>query len=342
VRRPGRYESGELGLGTRDSEDYGLYLIYYSRSCARTREAPRLRSHGRLRARNIRSIERVARPGQWSSAAGLPDFLPRKLPLSHGRIPMWTDAARRAVSRIRNRTTVTHRERHAENAQDPRAGPSALVRQAPRDQLQHRLPVEPGFAIVGLCGAGDSSLGPRCHYASLRRHDGQTAAQFIGFRHPQQHILRNKLERCRPSAQPARRRRGAVLDPRNVAAASGIVDVCRAHGRRSPWTRPSRWGTYGRPASGAQVSLRSHECFVVGTFSNSLAGIGGASASLESFPARALALSGGARTCSRVRLAVNVASSAPPSRVLRALPRCASTCGERRRLRQGAHRVWAT
>src|SRR3954452_23420635 len=132
--------------------------------------------------------------------------------------------------------------------------------------------------IGGLCGAGDVILVDRDSHASIYDATRQTAAQVIGFRHNSPDSLRRKLERL-----PAHERNRLVVVEGlysirgDVAPLRDIVDVCRGHGAYLLVDEAHSLGTYGPTGLGCaeQQGVLDEVDFVVGTFSKSLAGIGG-------------------------------------------------------------------
>ena len=132
--------------------------------------------------------------------------------------------------------------------------------------------------IGGLCGAGDVILIDSDSHASIYDATRQTAAQVIGFRHNSAESLRKKLERL-----PAAGRNVLVVVEGlysirgDVAPLRAIVDVCRAHGAYILVDEAHSLGTYGRTGLGCaeDQGVLDEVDFVVGTFSKSLAGVGG-------------------------------------------------------------------
>jgi 8-amino-7-oxononanoate synthase len=135
------------------------------------------------------------------------------------------------------------------------------------------------LSLVGaLCGPEDVILIDRDSHASIYDATRQTASQVIGFRHNSPESLRKKLERL-----PATHRNRLVVVEGlysirgDVAPLREIVDVCRTHGAYLLVDEAHSLGTYGATGLGcaeAQGVLDQVD-FVVGTFSKSLAGIGG-------------------------------------------------------------------
>jgi 8-amino-7-oxononanoate synthase len=132
--------------------------------------------------------------------------------------------------------------------------------------------------IGGLCGAGDVILIDRDSHASIYDATRQTAAQVIGFRHNSPDSLRKKLERL----PPGERNRLVVVEGLysirgDVAPLREIVAVCRAHGAYLLVDEAHSLGTYGPTGLGCaeDQGVLDEVDFIVGTFSKSLAGIGG-------------------------------------------------------------------
>ncbi len=133
--------------------------------------------------------------------------------------------------------------------------------------------------VGGLCGPDDVILIDGDSHASIYDATRQTAAQVIGFRHNSPESLNKKLERL---PRHSGRNRLVVVEGLysirgDVAPLREIVDVCRTHGAYSLVDEAHSLGTYGDNGLGcaeAQGVLGEVD-FVVGTFSKSLAGIGG-------------------------------------------------------------------
>jgi 8-amino-7-oxononanoate synthase len=132
--------------------------------------------------------------------------------------------------------------------------------------------------IAGLCGPGDVIVIDSESHASIYDATRQSAAQVIAFRHNSPDSLRKKLERL-PAAG---RNRLVVVEGLysirgDVAPLRDIVDVCRAHDAYLLVDEAHSLGTYGRRGLGCaeDQGVLDHVDFVVGTFSKSLAGIGG-------------------------------------------------------------------
>ena len=132
--------------------------------------------------------------------------------------------------------------------------------------------------IGGLCGAGDVILVDRDSHASIYDATRQTAAQVIGFRHNSADSLRKKLERL-----PGQGRNVLVVVEGlysirgDVAPLREIVEVCRAYDAYILVDEAHSLGTYGPTGLGCaeDQGVLDEVDFVVGTFSKSLAGIGG-------------------------------------------------------------------
>jgi 8-amino-7-oxononanoate synthase len=132
--------------------------------------------------------------------------------------------------------------------------------------------------IGGLCGAGDVILIDGDSHASIYDATRQTAAQVIGFRHNSPESLRKKLERL---GSPDRNRlvvvEGLYSIRGDVAPLRDIVEVCRAHRAYLLVDEAHSLGTYGATGLGCaeDQGVLEQVDFLVGTFSKSLAGIGG-------------------------------------------------------------------
>src|SRR5581483_7352682 len=135
------------------------------------------------------------------------------------------------------------------------------------------------LAIIGaLCGAGDVILIDSHSHASIYDATRPTASQVIAFRHNSPESLRKKLERL-PAGE---RNRLVVVEGLysirgDVAPLREIVDVCRTYRAYLMVDEAHSLGTFGARGLGcaeAQGVLGEVD-FIVGTFSKSLAGIGG-------------------------------------------------------------------
>ncbi len=189
-----------------------------------------------------------------------------------------TDAARRAVleygtgttgSRTANGTLALHEELERELA-DWFGKRHAII---------FSTGYQANLSLVGsLCGAGDVILIDSDSHASIYDATRQTAAQVIGFRHNSAESLRKKLERL-----PAEGRNRLVVVEGlysirgDVAPLREIVAVCRAHGAYLLVDEAHSLGTYGPTGLGCaeDQGVLDEVDFVVGTFSKSLAGVGG-------------------------------------------------------------------
>ncbi len=132
--------------------------------------------------------------------------------------------------------------------------------------------------IGGLCGPGDVILIDSDSHASIYDATRQTASQVVAFRHNSPESLRRKLERL-PTGQRNRlvAVEGLYSIRGDVAPLGDIVDVCRAHGAYLLVDEAHSLGTYGPRGLGCaeEQGVLEHVDFIVGTFSKSLAGIGG-------------------------------------------------------------------
>ena len=132
--------------------------------------------------------------------------------------------------------------------------------------------------IGGLCGPGDVVLIDSDSHASIYDATRQTGSQVIGFRHNSPESLRRKLERL--GSHDTNRLvvvEGLYSIRGDVAPLKEIAAVCRAHGAYLMVDEAHSLGTYGPSGLGcaeAQGVLEQVD-FVAGTFSKSLAGIGG-------------------------------------------------------------------
>lgn len=226
----------------------------------------------------LTSIERVLSPGEVVIGGRSTLMFGSNNYLGLTLHPEVTDAARRAVleygtgttgSRTANGTLAVHEDLEREFA----------------DWFgkRHAMIFSTGYQanlslIGGLCGAGDVILIDGDSHASIYDATRQTAAQVIGFRHNSADSLRKKLERL-----PAHGRNRLVVVEGlysirgDVAPLREIVAVCRAHGAYLLVDEAHSLGTYGRTGLGCaeDQGVLDDVDFVVGTFSKSLAGIGG-------------------------------------------------------------------
>src|SRR6185369_16709061 len=132
--------------------------------------------------------------------------------------------------------------------------------------------------VGGLCGPGDVILIDSDSHASIYDATRQTASQVIGFRHNSPESLRKKLERL-PGAASNRLVvvEGLYSIRGDVAPLRDIVSVCRAHHAYLLVDEAHSLGTYGATGLGCaeDQGVLDEVDFIVGTFSKSLAGIGG-------------------------------------------------------------------
>jgi 8-amino-7-oxononanoate synthase len=132
--------------------------------------------------------------------------------------------------------------------------------------------------IGGLCGPGDVVLIDSDSHASIYDATRQTASQVVAFRHNSPESLRRKLERL---GGPDRNRlvvvEGLYSIRGDVAPLRDIASVCQAHGAYLLVDEAHSLGTYGANGLGCaeEQGVLEQVDFVVGTFSKSLAGIGG-------------------------------------------------------------------
>jgi 8-amino-7-oxononanoate synthase len=179
--------------------------------------------------------------------------------------------------------------------------------------------------IGGLGGPDDVILIDADSHASIYDATRQTASQVIAFRHNSPDSLRKKLDRL-----PKRGRNCLVVVEGlysirgDVAPLRDIVSVCQSYGAYLLVDEAHSLGTYGPTGLGcadAQDVLDKVD-FVIGTFSKSLAGIGGVCVSDHSelralhFLARAYVFtaSGSPSNIESVRAAVRVVRRHPELR----------------------------
>ena len=140
------------------------------------------------------------------------------------------------------------------------------------------------LSLIGaLCGAGDVILIDGDSHASIYDATRQTASQVIGFRHNSPESLQKKLERL-PRGQ---RNRLVVVEGLysirgDVAPLREIADVCGMYGAYLLVDEAHSLGTYGATGLGCaeDQGVLDRVDFIVGTFSKSLAGIGGVCVSI--------------------------------------------------------------
>ena len=179
--------------------------------------------------------------------------------------------------------------------------------------------------IGGLCGPDDVILIDGDSHASIYDATRQTPAQVVAFRHNSPESLRKKLERL-PAGQ---RNRLVVVEGLysihgDVAPLRDIVDVSRANGAYVLVDEAHSLGTFGATGLGCaeDQGVLDQVDFVVGTFSKSLAGVGGACVSDHAelralhFLARAYVFtaSGSPSNVASVRAAVRVIREHPELR----------------------------
>jgi 8-amino-7-oxononanoate synthase len=176
--------------------------------------------------------------------------------------------------------------------------------------------------IGGLCGAGDVILIDSDSHASIYDATRQTASQVIGFRHNSADSLRRKLERL-PRGE---RNRLVVVEGLysirgDVAPLVDIAAICRANGAYLLVDEAHSLGTYGARGLGCaeDQGVLDRVDFIVGTFSKSLAGIGGVCVS-DHAELRALRFLARAYVFTASGSPSNVASVAAAVRVIRQHP----------------------
>jgi 8-amino-7-oxononanoate synthase len=252
--------------------------------------------------------------------------------------PEVTDAARRAIleygtgttgSRTANGTLAIHEDLEREFA-DWFGKRHAII---------FSTGYQANLALIGgLCGAGDVILIDRDSHASIYDATRQAAAQVIGFRHNSPESLRKKLERL-----PAQGRNRLVVVEGlysicgDVAPLREIVDVCRAHGAYLLVDEAHSLGTYGRTGLGCaeDQGVLDEVDFIVGTFSKSLAGIGGVCVSNHG-ELRALHFLARAYVFTASGSPANVAGVSAAVKVVRAHPELRDQLWSNvRRMRQG-------
>jgi len=134
--------------------------------------------------------------------------------------------------------------------------------------------------IGGLCGPDDCILIDSDSHASIYDATRQTASKVIAFRHNSPESLNRKLERLGGGRNGRNHLvvvEGLYSIRGDVAPLREIVDVCRAHKAYLLVDEAHSLGTYGETGLGCAEAqgVLSEVDFVVGTFSKSLAGIGG-------------------------------------------------------------------
>jgi len=179
--------------------------------------------------------------------------------------------------------------------------------------------------IGGLCGPDDVILIDADSHASIYDATRQTTSQVVAFRHNSPESLRKKLERL-PKGQRNRLvvAEGLYSIRGDVAPLRDLVSVAREYGAYMMVDEAHSLGTFGPTGLGCadDQGVLDQVDFVVGTFSKSLAGIGGVCVSdhkeLRSlhFLARAYVFtaSGAPAMIASVRAAVRVIREQPELR----------------------------
>jgi 8-amino-7-oxononanoate synthase len=179
--------------------------------------------------------------------------------------------------------------------------------------------------IAGLCGADDTLLIDQESHASIYDASKLTGSQVIAFRHNSATDLAKKLARL-PKGQKNRLVvvEGLYSIRGDVAPLRDIVAACKEHGAYLLVDEAHSFGVYGARGLGCcedQGVLKDID-FLVGTFSKSLAGIGGFCVSnhdelrLLHFSARAymFTASGSPATIAGTRAALRVLAREPERR----------------------------
>jgi 8-amino-7-oxononanoate synthase len=196
--------------------------------------------------------------------------------------------------------------------------------------------------IGGLCGSGDVILIDSDSHASIYDATRQTAAEVTAFRHNSPESLRKKLARL-----PGRDRNRLVVVEGlysirgDVAPLKAIVDVCREHDAYLLVDEAHSLGTYGATGLGyaEDQEVLDQVDFVVGTFSKSLAGIGGVCVSNHS-ELRALHFLARAYVFTASGSPSNIASVSAAVRVVRTHPELREQLWSNvRRLRRGLNEL---
>jgi 8-amino-7-oxononanoate synthase len=132
--------------------------------------------------------------------------------------------------------------------------------------------------IGGLCGPDDVILIDADSHASIYDATRQTTSQVVAFRHNSPESLRKKLERL-PKGQRNRLvvAEGLYSIRGDVAPLRDLVSVAREYGAYVMVDEAHSLGTFGPTGLGCaeDQGILDQVDFVVGTFSKSLAGIGG-------------------------------------------------------------------
>jgi len=212
---------------------------------------------------------------------------------------------------------------------------------------QHALIFSTGYqanlsVIGGLCGPDDVILIDSDSHASIYDATRQTTSQVVAFRHNSSESLRKKLERL-PAGQ---RNRLVVVEGLysirgDVASLRELVEVARAYGAYVLVDEAHSLGTFGPTGLGcaeAQGVLDQVD-FVVGTFSKSLAGVGGVCVS-DHKEVRSLHFLARAYVFTASGSPANVASVRAAVRVIRKHPELRDTLWANiAQLREGLHKM---
>jgi 8-amino-7-oxononanoate synthase len=182
------------------------------------------------------------------------------------------------------------------------------------------------LSVIGaLCGPDDVILIDGDSHASIYDATRQTSSQVVAFRHNSPESLRKKLERL-PKGQRNRLvvAEGLYSIRGDVAPLRELVAVAREYGAYTMIDEAHSLGTFGPTGLGCaeDQGVLDQVDFVVGTFSKSLAGIGGVCVSDHSelralhFLARAYVFtaSGAPAMVASVRAAVRVIREHPELR----------------------------
>jgi 8-amino-7-oxononanoate synthase len=212
---------------------------------------------------------------------------------------------------------------------------------------QHALIFSTGYqanlsVIGGLCGPDDVILIDSDSHASIYDATRQTTSQVVAFRHNSPESLRKKLERL-PAGQ---RNRLVVVEGLysirgDVASLRELIEVARAYGAYVLVDEAHSLGTFGPTGLGcaeAQGVLDQVD-FVVGTFSKSLAGVGGVCVS-DHKEVRSLHFLARAYVFTASGSPANVASVRAAVRVIRKHPELRDTLWANiAQLREGLHKM---
>src|SRR5438067_6158127 len=198
---------------------------------------------------------------------------------------------------------------------------------------------QPNLSLIGgLVRAGDVILIDSNSHASIYDATRQTPSQVIGFRHNSADSLRRKLERL-PRGE---RNRLVVVEGLysirgDVAPLLDIANICSANGAYLLVDEAHSLGTYGARGLGCaeDQGVLDRVDFIVGTFSKSLAGIGGVCVSNHP-ELRALHFLARAYVFTASGSPANIASVGAAIKVVRAHPELRDQLWTNvRRLRQG-------